>query len=192
MAAKTCTDSLKTTTKILISGWKGKRNDQRTHLAHLWMDRRSPANAGCVRLLVESGEVMRALLCNPQQAHVVFSNFFQQLKPLLMSGHQYAIEVKEKTRSTEQNARMWAMLTDVSRQVEWYGKKLTPEEWKDVFSAAHKKHKVVPGIDGGFVVVGASTSKMSIREMGELMELIEAFGAQQGVRFTAPEYEVAE
>lgn len=156
------------------------------------MDRRSPANAGCVRLLVESGEVMRALLCNPQQAHVVFSNFFQQLKPLLMAGHQYAIEVKEKTRSTEQNARMWAMLTDVSRQVEWYGKKLTPEEWKDVFSAAHKKHKVVPGIDGGFVVVGASTSKMSIREMCELMELIEAFGAQQGVRFTAPEYEVAE
>lgn len=131
---------------------------------------------------------MRAALHNPQQAHVVFSDFFQKLKPFLMAGHQYVVEVKEKTRSVEQNARLWAMLTDVSRQVDWYGKKLTPEEWKDVFSAAHKKHKVVPGIDGGFVVVGASTSKMSVREMGELMELIEAFGAQQGVRFTAPEY----
>lgn len=129
---------------------------------------------------------------NAQQGHSALMALWQQAKAHLMAGQPMCVELKEKTRSVEQNARMWAMLTDVSRQVEWYGKKLTPEEWKDVFSAAHKKHKVVPGIDGGFVVVGASTSKMSIREMGELMELIEAFGAQQGVRFTAPEYEVAE
>ena len=49
--------------------------------------------------------------------------------------------------------------------------------------------KVVPGLDGGFVVLGQATSKMTIAEMGELMELISAFGAQQGVRFTATEYE---
>jgi len=30
---------------------------------------------------------------------------------------------------------------------------------------------------------------MTISEMGELMELISAFGSQQGVRFTAAEYE---
>jgi len=47
---------------------------------------------------------------------------------------------------------------------------------------------VVPGIDGGFVVLGKSTSKMTKPEMSELQDLIEAFGAQQGVRFTAPEY----
>jgi len=61
----------------------------------------------------------------------------------------------DKPRSTEQNARMWAMLTDVSRQVVWYGQKLQPEEWKDVFSASLNRQKVVPGIDGGFVVLGA-------------------------------------
>lgn len=99
----------------------------------------------------------------------------------------YVCIVKEATRSLEQNARMWAMLTDVSNQVDWYGQTLTPEEWKCVLTAAMKKQKVVPGIDGGFVVVGARTSKMGVREMGELMELIEAFGAQQGVRFSARE-----
>ncbi|MDY0072512.1 MAG: recombination protein NinB [Thauera sp.] len=99
----------------------------------------------------------------------------------------YVCIVKEATRSLEQNARLWAMLTDVSNQVDWYGQTLTPEEWKDVLTAAMKKQKVVPGIDGGFVVVGARTSKMGVREMGELMELIEAFGAQQGVRFSARE-----
>ena len=99
----------------------------------------------------------------------------------------YVCIVKEATRSLEQNARLWAMLTDVSNQVDWYGQALTPEEWKCVLTAAMKKQKVVPGIDGGFVVVGARTSKMGVREMGELMELIEAFGAQQGVRFSARE-----
>jgi hypothetical protein len=46
----------------------------------------------------------------------------------------------------------------------------------------------VPGIDGGFVVLGLRTSQMSVAEMAELQTLIEAFGAQQGVRFSAPEY----
>lgn len=92
-----------------------------------------------------------------------------------------------KLRSWSQNRRMWAMLTDVSRQVDWHGQRLTKEEWKDVFTAALKRQKVVPGIDGGFVVLGSSTSKMSIAEMGDMMTLMEAFGAQQGVRFSAPD-----
>jgi hypothetical protein len=46
----------------------------------------------------------------------------------------------------------------------------------------------VPVIDGCFVVLGKSTSKMTKPEMSELQQLIEAFGAQQGVRFTAQEY----
>lgn len=96
--------------------------------------------------------------------------------------------MSDKPRSIEQNRRMWAMLRDVSQQVVWYGQKLQDEDWKHVFSASLKKQRVVPGIDGGFVVLGQSTSRMSVAEMGELMELMEAFGAQQGVKFTAPEH----
>lgn len=106
---------------------------------------------------------------------------------LLTNRKKLTIEVKDVNRSLEQNARMWAMLTDVSRQVDWYGRKLSPEEWKHVFSASLKKQDVVPGLDGGFVVLGISTSKMTIREIGELMELMEAFGAERGVRFSCPE-----
>jgi hypothetical protein len=93
-----------------------------------------------------------------------------------------------KPRSTEQNRRLWAMLRDVSQQVNWHGQRLTDCEWKDVFTAALKRQKVVPGIDGGFVVLGTSTRRMTIAEMAELMTLMEAFGAQHGVKFTAPEY----
>lgn len=88
------------------------------------------------------------------------------------------------TRTLEQNAKLWAMLTDVSEQVNWHGQKLTPEDWKHVFSAALNQQRVVPNIDStGFVVLGQSTSKMTVRQMADMIELINAFGAERGVRF---------
>ncbi|MCP1121585.1 recombination protein NinB [Robbsia andropogonis] len=98
----------------------------------------------------------------------------------------FVCEVKPRKRSSDQNALMWALLTEVSEQVEWHGRKLSPESWKCVFSAALKKQDVVPGLNGDFVVLGQSTSRMTVRELSELVELIQAFGAEQGVRFTAP------
>lgn len=102
----------------------------------------------------------------------------QQGKPL-----QIVVSEHKQKRSTEQNDRMWAMLGEVSRQVDWYGQRLEPEEWKDVFTAALRRQRVVPGLDGGFVALGASTRRMSVGEMSELMELMSAFGAERGVKF---------
>ena len=92
------------------------------------------------------------------------------------------VTFKENTRTLEQNARLWALLTDVSEQVIWYGKKLNPDEWKVVFTASLRNTRVVPTIDGdGFVPLGLSTSKMSVAEMSALQTLIAAFGAQHNV-----------
>lgn len=107
-------------------------------------------------------------------------------KAVMEAPEGFVVTIQEPTRNLEQNARLWASLTEVSRQVDWHGNHLTPDEWKDVFTAALKRQKVVPGIDGGFVVIGARTSKMGKREFGELLELIQAFGAQQGVQFSEP------
>ena len=96
----------------------------------------------------------------------------------------YAVTIAEPTRSLEQNARLWASLTDVAEQVQWYGKTLTPEDWKHVFSASLQKLEVVPNLEGtGFVALGLSTSKMSKRQLSDLLELIYAFGAERGVVF---------
>lgn len=95
------------------------------------------------------------------------------------------VTFRPPTRSLDQNARMWAMLGEVSRQVDWYGRKLTPEAWKCVFSASLKKQDVVPGLHGDFVVIGQSTSAMGISELGEMMDLIEAFGAEHAVKFSS-------
>jgi hypothetical protein len=130
-------------------------------------------------------ERLTVRMWEPVQAHrAIQATVWPQLKAMLMAGHRMVVEVKPETRSLEQNARLWAMLTEISEQVAWYGNKLTPEEWKDVFSAAMKRAKVVPGLDGGFVVCGQSTSKMTRAEMNEMQTLMEAFGAERGVVFT--------
>lgn len=97
----------------------------------------------------------------------------------------FSVSISEPTRSLVQNARLWAMLTDVAKQVEWYRRMLSEDDWKNIFTAALKKHEVVPGIDGGFVMLGTSTSKMSIKTMCDMQELIAAFGAERGVKFSA-------
>jgi hypothetical protein len=96
----------------------------------------------------------------------------------------YAVTIAEPKRTGEQNDRMWALLTDVAQQVDWYGKRLSPEDWKHIFSSSLRKLEVVPNLDGtGFVALGLSTSRMSKRELSDLMTLIEAFGAEKGVEW---------
>lgn len=123
-------------------------------------------------------------LYNPQQAHVVLADLWPLIKATLTAGKRLQLTVKTQTRSLEQNSRLWAMLTEISQQVDWYGRKLSPEEWKHVFSASLKKQNVVPGLDGGFVVLGLSTSKMTKGEMADMQTLMDAFGAEKGVRFS--------
>ena len=128
-------------------------------------------------------------LYNAQQAHQAIQTAWHHAKGWLMAGDQrQTLEIRPEKRSDAQNRRLWAMLADIAAQVDWYGQKLTSEEWKDVFSASLKRTKVVPGLDGGFVVCGQSTSKMTKAEMCELQELMEAFGAEKDVRFASKEF----
>lgn len=95
-------------------------------------------------------------------------------------------------RSTEQNSKMWPLLTDISNQLEWkvngYKTKISPEDWKHILSAGFKKEqRIAEGIDGGFVILGQHTSKFNKNEMAMFIELIYAFGAEHGIKWTDEE-----
>lgn len=94
----------------------------------------------------------------------------------------HIVEIREATRTLEQNALLWALLRDVSEQVEWDGRYLRPEDWKTIFTASLRKADVAPGIDPGTVVpLGMSTSRLTKKEFSALIELIHAFAAHRGV-----------
>lgn len=95
------------------------------------------------------------------------------------------VEFKEAKRTTDQNALMWASLTELARQVDWHGVKLSADDWKLMLMAGlNQEMRLVPNIEGnGFVNLGRSSSDLSKAEMGDLIELIFAFGAKHGVVF---------
>lgn len=109
----------------------------------------------------------------------------------------YVLPPQEPTRTLDQNAKMWAMLGDVARQVRWpvNGREelLEPKAWKDIFSAALvQEQRLAAGLRGGVVLLGESTSGMGVRRMIELVELIYAFGAEHNVVWSEPTPEIPE
>ncbi|EOC1612008.1 recombination protein NinB [Cronobacter turicensis] len=128
-----------------------------------------------IRTPLVQQNVIRAI----QQIHPDFE------RPLIVT-------IQEKTRSVEQNKRLWATLRDVSEQVVWHGMKLDSEDWKHIFTAALKGQRSAPGINGGFVVLGQSTSKMKVSEFSDLLELIYAFGAERDVQWSEDAQEAIE
>lgn len=92
------------------------------------------------------------------------------------------LEFKTPKRSIPQNDRLWLLLTEVARQLDWHGSKYTPEEWKDFFMHAFRGEKWMPAEDSGMVPIGRSTSQLGKDEFGEFMALIEAFCARHAIK----------
>lgn len=102
----------------------------------------------------------------------------------------YPVEVivrpVKSRRSILSNAKMWAMLADISKQVEWpvngIMQKLDTQDWKSLITAAAKQEtRVAAGLSGGAVMLGVSTRKMTVAQMSDVIEYLHAFGAEKGV-----------
>lgn len=85
-------------------------------------------------------------------------------------------------RTLSQNDRMWAMLTDVAEQAHHNGKRFSPDQWKQLFMHAcgHEAH-FMAGLNGEPFPAGFRSSQLNKEQMGELMDFIEYWSAQNGV-----------
>lgn len=103
------------------------------------------------------------------------------------------VEFKEAKRTTEQNDKMWAMLTEIARQKEHGGKKRSADTWKLIFmDALGHEIEFIPSLDGDrFIPCNGRSSDLSKREMSDLIELITAWGVQNGVVFNDPQEKAA-
>lgn len=99
----------------------------------------------------------------------------------------YVVTVQEPTRSLDQNAAMWPILQAFADQLQWPVNGamvwMTPDEWKDVLSAAFRREsvRVAMGMDGGMVMLGSRTSQFGVREMSEFIEFLKATAAARDV-----------
>lgn len=94
------------------------------------------------------------------------------------------VTVREATRSTEQNSKLWAMLSEVSR-AKPEGRHWVPETWKAAFmhSLGHQV-QFCEGLDNsGPFPLGFRSSRLTVRQMADLITCVEEYGARHGVTF---------
>jgi hypothetical protein len=108
------------------------------------------------------------------------------LEAVRLAHEGYVVTIEPPNRTPDQNKALHAMLGDVAKQQKWNGESLNVEEWKRLFCAALYRENMLPGLTGGIVIMPKFTRYMSRAEVGELMDFISAWGAEKGVRFSAP------
>lgn len=97
------------------------------------------------------------------------------------------MQLRPASRSTDQNSKMWAMLSDVSR-ARPEGRHWTPETWKAAFMHLLGHHvRFCEGLDNsGPFPLGFSSSKLTVAQMAELITCISEYGDRHGVEWTEP------
>ena len=99
----------------------------------------------------------------------------------------YVVTIQEPTRSLEANAKMWAMLRDISR-CQPMGRKHTPDDWKAIaMNACGWECQFVEGLDGRPFPQGFRSSNLTVGQMSVLIEFLYSFGAENGVIWTDPQ-----
>ena len=99
----------------------------------------------------------------------------------------YAVEIKPITRSLAQNAKLHALITDIAKSLEWAGAKRDVETWKRLLTAAWIRARgepieMLPALDGhGVDIVFRRTSELTVNEMIELIEYVQAWATDKGI-----------
>lgn len=98
------------------------------------------------------------------------------------------VEFKATKRTLPQNDRFWAMLTDISCQVEHCGRKYTPDIWKHIMMQAWGREvRFIPTLSGdGVIPIPLSSSELSKVEMSDLIEFMFCEGAKRGIVWSDP------
>lgn len=97
------------------------------------------------------------------------------------------VKISGPTRNLDQNARMWAMISDIAR-AKPEGRCHTPEVWKALMmNACGHAVQFVNGLDGEPFPTGFRSSRLSKSQMSELIELIYYYGSQHGVKWSEPD-----
>ena len=109
---------------------------------------------------------------------------------ILSDGGIPLVEVREDSRSRTsiQNAKIHAMISDIADQVTLRGQHYTPHVWKRLTTAEFLKEigerpMIIQDLSGEILVLWEKTSKMNTKTMAAYIEWLYAFGESEGVKW---------
>lgn len=119
-----------------------------------------------------------------EQVRANCQSFIQDLptddkKPLV-------VKIQPMTRSLEQNSKLHALLSDISKQCEFNGEKRDIDTWKMIMVSAHKiatggKAEMVIGLEGEVINLRESTAQMSVQRLASLIEYVQSWAVENDV-----------
>jgi hypothetical protein len=96
----------------------------------------------------------------------------------------FVMTIAEPKRTLEQSAKMWAMLSDISR-AKPLDRRHTPEDWKAIImNACGWECQFMTGLDGRPFPQGFRSSQLTKSQMATMIEYMMAFGAENGVHWS--------
>ena len=130
---------------------------------------------------------MKITLHNTQQAHQVVTDIYQKMKPHLIGGKKFTLEVTSETRSQPQNEMYHAIIGQIAKQAEHAGAKWDGESWKRFLidqwasETGRSAGKVAPSLDGQRVVqLGLQSRKFNKSEASEFTEWLICWATDKG------------
>lgn len=95
------------------------------------------------------------------------------------------VTVKAATRTLDQNALLWAVLSDISR-AKPEGRRWTPETWKAAFmhTLGHQVQFCEGLDDSGPFPLGFRSSRLTVGQMADLLTVALEYGDRHGVAWS--------
>lgn len=131
---------------------------------------------------------MRYDLDSQEQASALMNNLWPKVKAALANGKKLTLEIKDASKTREQEEKYHAMIGDIAKQAQHMGAKWSAEDWKrllvDLYCVEKNipSGKVVPSLDlTGIVQLGFQTRKFTKEQASEFVEFLQAWAADNGV-----------
>ena len=134
-------------------------------------------------------------ITDPRRINDVLAAVHEKVQHAIRGG-DVLIEVKRPSRNADQNAKIHAMITDISKTVSLRGESFGCEAWKAILVDEFDKEmqqqgtplrhpgRTVPSLDHRrAVTIRASTAKMTKAEGSQFIEFLYQQGAELGAQF---------
>ena len=126
-------------------------------------------------------------------ATAMMGNLWPKVKEALASGKQLTLEIKDASKSRDQEKLYHELIGQIAKQAQHMGAKWDAESWKRLLVDSYCREKglktgaVIPNLAGdGIVQLGMQTRNFTKEQASEFVEWLRAWGATNGIHFETP------
>lgn len=123
-----------------------------------------------------------------EQAQALMNNLWPKVKESLKSGKKLTIEIKQQSKSREQERLYHELIGQIAKQAQHVGSKWSADDFKRLLVDQFAREigltgaKIIPNLDGtGFVQLGVQTRKFTVDQGSQFIEWLYAWAANNGV-----------